>query len=116
MKELTTYVHLLLQLLLFITFLLFFGLPAVEKFRERKVVVVESRRAGKGIPAPSITITLKEGWKDFHEGVDGSQVEASCRDPKERVESCIARNTYSKTQVLRDVLLGFDSRQSFIGK
>ena len=43
----------MLQLVLLLVFLKYFGLPAVEEYRASKVMVVESRKASGGIPAGS---------------------------------------------------------------
>ena len=67
----------LLQLILFIVFLLMYALPAVQRFLKHETIVLKSlkrtvktivlKRTG-GIPAPSVTIAAystatKTGWK-----------------------------------------------------
>ena len=39
-------------------FLYFFGVPAVQKFLDKKVLVVKSRRDTEGTPAPAVTIVV----------------------------------------------------------
>ena len=51
----------LLQLALLTVFLLFFGLPAVQRFRAGEVMVMYSKEATRGIEAPSITAELQKG-------------------------------------------------------
>ena len=50
-----------LQLALLTVFLLFFGLPAVQRFRAGEVMVMYSKEATRGIEAPSITAELQKG-------------------------------------------------------
>ena len=44
------------QLILLTTFLYFFGLPAIETYGKKEVMVVEKKRDTDGIPFPAITI------------------------------------------------------------
>ena len=46
------------QLSLFLAFLFFFGLPAIEKYRREDIMVVEQTKFTNGIPAPAITVTV----------------------------------------------------------
>ena len=63
--------HFLLQIALFVIFLIFFGIPSVEKYLAKETIVISSEEKTNGIEAPSITIvTLRKdpgaanmGWK-----------------------------------------------------
>ena len=61
--------NVVLQLLLFILFLVFFGIPSVEKYLEKQTVLITSEEITNGIEAPAITfVALNEnksipGWK-----------------------------------------------------
>ena len=44
------------QLILLAAFLYFFGLPAIETYGRKEVMVVEKKRDTDGIPFPAITI------------------------------------------------------------
>ena len=46
----------LVQFALFVVFLYFFGLPAIERYQDKKAMVVTSKRDTDGIEAPAITI------------------------------------------------------------
>ena len=48
-----------LQLILLAIFLFFFGLPAIETFGQKKVIVEEERRDTNGIPCPAVTIAAR---------------------------------------------------------
>ena len=45
-----------LQILLLVTFLAFFGVPAIKKYQRGEVMVVETIKETDGIELPSITI------------------------------------------------------------
>ena len=101
----------LLQLALLSIFLVYFGLPAVGKFKERKVMVVESKREVEGIPAPTITVNARDpttgrGWR-------GSK---NCFQipMEESLESCIKEETFGFTEVVEDVILGYTAKRSVV--
>ena len=55
-----------LQIILLVVFFAYFGWPAVERYLERKVMVVKDQRNTGGIPAPSITLEVRNpysGWR-----------------------------------------------------
>lgn len=101
----------LLQLILITIFLVYFGLPAMGKFMERKVMVVESKREVEGIPAPTITVnarnlTTRRGWKG----------KKNCFNLpiEESLESCIKEETFGFTDVVKDVILGYTAKRSLV--
>ena len=49
-------IKIVLQIFLLITFLVFFGVPAIKKYQRREVMVVETSKDRDGIQLPSITI------------------------------------------------------------
>ena len=60
--------RLIVQIWLFGMFLHFFGKPALERYLDKKVIVVTSRRETGGTPAPALTIVVKRSdtgtaWK-----------------------------------------------------
>ena len=67
--------HLILQLVLFVLFLKFFGEPSVRKYLQKETIVIYSEERTNGIEAPAITIiALKKqqalmGWKSVQENV-----------------------------------------------
>ena len=48
------------QLSLFSTFLYFFGLPAIEKYLRRDIMVVEHTKFTNGIPVPALTMSVAD--------------------------------------------------------
>ena len=56
----STWSRLLFQLVLFSIVLYFFGLPAVEEYMRKEVMVVETEKDMGGIPIPAITIAVPD--------------------------------------------------------
>ena len=92
--------RLILQALLLIIFLYFFGLPAIEKFERKEVMKVETSRHGKeGIPSPAITISAT------------SQKQLDCFGLNSSFERCIDSHTLNRSELLDSVMLGFMRRK-----
>ena len=92
------------QLSLFLAFLYFFGLPAIEKYRRKDIMVVEQTKFTNGIPAPAITITVVDQIHFVFE---------SCTDLNFSVmDNCIDANSKNWSQVLKGVVLGFGRKKS----
>ena len=96
-----------LQILLMGLFLVYFGLPAVKEYLKQEVMVVETKKDTSGLPAPAITVTVMPS--------DRSQ-KAACFHSSSSVEDCIKANTFNRSQILHDVVLGFTKRESVGGK
>jgi hypothetical protein len=109
-RHLSKVARLTLQLALLAVFFWYFGLPAIEKYQERKVIVVESWRPTGGIPAPVVTIDASND-----KGTTGD-FEQVCSNLKgnEPIENCIANISVSDSMV--DVLLGFKRQHSLMTK
>ena len=86
----------LFQLILLAIFLHFFGLPAIDTYLKKEVMVVEKKRDTDGIPLPAITIVALDQQKpeDCYSLNDGS------------IEKCIEENSLNSSDLLRDTLLG----------
>ena len=60
------YFNIILQIVLFVIFLIFFGMPSVAKYLDQETIVISSEEKTNGIEAPAITFSaLKNnvGWK-----------------------------------------------------
>ena len=103
------FARILLQLLLLSLFLHFFGLPAIQKYREKRTIMVESRRFDGGMPSPAITIEARnpkslKGWRDPTAFQNGEDLEALCRrmnngNTERTIEGCIQEETYDRMDV-----------------
>ena len=93
----------LLQLILLAIFLQFFGLPAIERYRRKEVLVVENKKETDGIPFPAVTIS-----------VGPQQEPARCYESDDggSIERCIQNNPPNSSNLLKGVLLGFNKKVS----
>ena len=99
---------LIIQLWLLGLFLHIFGLPALKRFNDKKVVVVTSARQSGGTPAPAVTIAVagknSNGWKD--QTVFYRFVKMICKDANTTVIDCIESQTYNLSEIVSSVKLG----------
>ena len=92
------------QLSLFLAFLYFFGMPAIEKYRREDIMVVEQTKFTNGIPAPAITVTVADQINFDYE---------SCTDLNvSLIDNCIDANSKNWSEVLKGVVLGFGRQKS----
>ena len=108
-----TILKIITQFLLLWLFLYFFGVPAVQKFLDKKVLVVKSRRDTKGTPAPAVTIVMRNdetqsGWKEKGQLGSAGFVQPLCSDANttKSFASCIQKNTYNKSELIKSVMIG----------
>ena len=118
--------NLLLHLLLFLLFLIFFGVPSIEKYLERKTIVITSEEQTNGIEAPAITFVPSNysiyGWKTVEENLEDPTPYFDMVDHCQKLnttdmESCISRDTFQLADFLRAARLGFYSeKRSFLNE
>ena len=109
-----------LQLVLLATFFWFFGLPALEKYQERKVIVVESWKSDGGILAPGVTIFAynNESNGTFHGSYKNGSFEQVCSSIKgnDTMENCIDKNSNTKSDFLVNILQGLKRQKSLMSE
>ena len=105
-----------LQLILVVFFLHYFGLPALSRYQEQRVMVVTSKKLTDGIDAPAVTVCArhpqyKRGWKV---DVSGKHeiIKHVCKDLN--IYNCIDENTYAKKEIISDVLLGYSKKETLL--
>ena len=95
----STLSRLLFQLVLFVIFLYFFGLPAVEEYMRKEVMVVETEKDMGGIPIPAITIAVPD------------QLEEDVFDRcNMSIDKCIMARTPNASNLIESVQLGYERR------
>jgi hypothetical protein len=106
-----------------VIFFLYFGLPSIQRFQAREVMVMTSKIATGGSPAPAITFMPRNrqttfGWKSAYENATFPHyIQPICGNRKSgrtSIEGCINKNTYNQTEVFKDVLLGYTTRTSLL--
>ena len=96
-------IKIVLQIVLLVTFLVFFGVPAIKKYQKREVMVVETSKDTDGIQLPSITIV---------ENKDKDEMQGSCFSPNtSSVEDCMVLKTHNLSHLLKGVVLGYSKRE-----
>ena len=88
------------QLILLTIFLFFFGLPIIETYQKKEVMMVEKKRNTHGIQSPAITISV---WSQ-------SEQTDSCYDLDGGIEKCIDEKSLGRSNLLEGALLGYDTR------
>ena len=113
----------LLQLFLCSSFFFLFGLPAIQRFAEKKVLVLESTRDAAASSAPTITVVAaspqtKYGWLDptlSYMPAEDSVIERQCGQTTTTIEQCIRQKTFSRGDLLVKVDIGFPVHKSMEG-
>ena len=105
--------RLIVQICLFGMFLYFFGKPAVERYLEKKVVVVTSRRETGGTEAPAITVVVvNRNLTSWKKEVPSSEIHGIasylCGEPgpNQSIIGCIEESTYDLSEISQSVNLG----------
>ena len=92
------------QLSLFLAFLYFFGMPAIEKYRREDIMVVEQTKFTNGIPAPAVTVAVVDQINFDYE---------SCTDLNvSLIDTCIDANSKNWSEVLKGVIVGYERQKS----
>ena len=99
--------RLIVQICLFGMFLYLFGKPAVERYLEKKVVVVTSRRETGGTEAPAITVVVvNRNLTSWKKEVPSSEIHGlACGEPgpNQSIIGCIEESTYGSVSAGREI-------------
>ena len=90
-------------LFLLVTFLWFFGRPAVVTYMKKEVLVIENKKDTNGIPFPAITISN-------HQREPRLCYKSSA---KSSVDQCIEEKSNSRSELIRDFLFSWEVNGSF---
>ena len=102
---------LILQLWLLGLFLHIFGLPALERYLKKKVIMVRSVEKAESIPIPAITIAVngaksRNGWKK--QGAVKKIGTKICKKAKtvDILVDCIEKGTYNLSEISSGIKMG----------
>ena len=95
-------IKIVLQIVLLVIFLVFFGVPAIEQYQRGEVMVIETSKDTDGIQVPSITIV---------ENKDKEELQGSCYSRNASVADCMLAKTHNLSYLLKDVMLGYSRRE-----
>ena len=102
-----------LQLLLFIFFLIFFGIPSLRTYQKKDTIVVKSEMDTHGIEAPAVTIqavtlTNASGWKNYGGEVYWKSFEIfqHCSRSNTTILKCVQDHSIDRASFLKNVRFG----------
>ena len=87
--------RMVVQVVLLIVFLYFFGQPAITRFLKKEVVVVETLKQTDGIPSPAITISVPAQANNH-----------SCFDKNVSTEYCLEKAYLKQSEIIKSVFVG----------
>ena len=90
----------LLQVVLLMVFLWYFGLPALEKYHDKRVMIVSTKESRGGIPGPHVTVCRRKP--------NITSIE-DCRDAGD-VGDCILARTFNQSETVTMVDIGYDTK------
>ena len=90
---------------LFAVFFCFFGLPAIEKYKDYDVIVVEKTKFTKGIPLPAITIVVSDQLFGF-------DYDSCYNMSASAIDECINANSKNWSHIIKGVTQGFVRKKS----
>ena len=102
----------ILQLILFILFLRFFGIPSMRTFQKKDTLVLKYEEDTGGIEAPAVTIQAIQngsGWKSPGVGKvhwKSFEIFQHCAEINLTIEECVQKDTIELTDFLKDVRFG----------
>ena len=97
--------RILFQMSLFAVFFCFFGLPAIEKYKDYDVIVVEKTKFTKGIPLPAITIVVSDQLFGF-------DYDSCYNMSASAIDECINANSKNWSHIIKGVTQGFVRKKS----
>ena len=117
MTKISSSLRVFLQIALLFIFLIFFGVPAIQKFQKKETILVSSKKFTNGIEAPALTIMGFDndglGWKKPQDGLDSwasFKFDEHCAKLNmTTIEECIENDTYHLTDVMKGAGYGMDS-------
>ena len=105
-----------LHLVSFLFFLIYFGVPSIEKYLEKKTIIVTSEEQTKGIRAPAVTFFAAKnsifGWKTLDESILEDVMTFDLFDHCNSInisdiETCVSTDTFNLTDFLKTARLGW---------
>ena len=105
-----------LHLVSFLFFLIYFGVPSIEKYLEKKTIIVTFEEQTNGIRAPAVTFFAAKnsilGWKTLDESIIEDITTFDLFDHCNSInisdiETCVSTDTFNLTDFLKTARLGF---------
>ena len=102
--------RLILQILLLAIFFQFFGLPAIEKYHKKDVMIVKTVKDTEGIPLPAISLMFTNDAPEI-------QKYKACYQSNDSIVDCLQTNAPDVSMLLKKTMLGYTKKKRlFWGK
>ena len=116
-RNINKLIKVLIQIILLVFFLRFFGLDAINRYNEKRTMVVKSKRETGGIEGPTITVVAKHnktktGWRLEASEPDDVTIDtilySQCKNFEEfkTIEKCIENKTFDWKTAVKDIHVG----------
>ena len=110
-------VNSILQVVLLVLFMTFFGVPSIEKYLDKQTIAISSKEPTNGIEAPAITFVAikKHGWKSVDKDLDYTSFDMVHQCKKMNftdIHSCQKNDTFGREDFLMSARLGFYKENS----
>ena len=116
-REVSIVFKVIVQTGLFLLFLFFFGIPAVEKYLRAETVIITWEEDTGGIEAPAVTFSGsligKVGWKGNFENASVNYVNFKIVDQCERydddIQQCVLDETFGLNELIVGARFGYET-------
>ena len=100
-----------LQVVLFLLFLNFFGIPSFDQYQRKETIIVKSEIDTNGIEAPAVTIQASRnnfGWKSVDNSTEwyNFDLQEHCDRINKTLDKCIAGDSTKLDDFLLDIKIG----------
>ena len=104
--------------LLFLLFMVLFGIPSVQKFQRQETIFISSRKLTNGIAAPAVTILALNndtgyGWKSKTNTTSSASSRFKktflldhCKEINQTFDTCVFKDTFKLTEILTSATFG----------
>ena len=115
-------IKIVIQLILFVAFLIHFGIPSLEKYGKEETISVTSEAETNGIDAPAVTISVfygaqGTGWKSAQGQFtwDTFNLVEHCENIKmPDLQLCMRNDTFEFHDFIREMYFGFPKKSASI--
>ena len=117
-------IKIVIQLILFVTFLVHFGIPSLRKYEKEETIIVTSEVKTNGIEAPPVSVAVYQGhqgtaWKSTQGQItwDTFDLVQHCENiDMPDIERCMRNDSFELQDFMREIYFGFPVKNMSISK
>ena len=122
----STSIDLFLYGLLFVLFMVFFGIPSIEQYRKKETIFITSEKMTNGIDAPAISLIAVDNNIGYGFRTETNQTNSTtakitgnflwdhCQEINQiDLEDCISSDSYELTDFVKTAMIDFPIRKNF---